>query len=192
MGHYIANVRDLEFNLLEVLDVARYSAPENTPNSTSTRCGRSCRGRAPGRGPGRRILRRRRPQSAGVRPGPHTISVSAELAKTVQAIKDAEWWRLGLAEGIGGMAAPPPLTWAVNEMISRANPSAGFFNLGPVMANALYVEGNEQQKQWAAEGNGARLGGHHGAHRARRGLRRRRGPRQGHRAARRHLAHRGR
>jgi alkylation response protein AidB-like acyl-CoA dehydrogenase len=85
-------------------------------------------------------------------PATHSISVSPELVKTVQAIKDAEWWRLGLAEEIGGMAAPPPLNWAVNELIFCANPSAGFFNLGPVMANSLYVEGNEEQRQWAAAG----------------------------------------
>ncbi|MGH3957623.1 acyl-CoA dehydrogenase, partial [Mycobacterium sp.] len=34
-----------------------------------------------------------------------------------------------------------------------ANPSAGFFySPGPAMANALYVEGTEQQKRWAAVG----------------------------------------
>ena len=85
-------------------------------------------------------------------PAKHTISVPEELVKTVQAIKEAGWWRLGLAEEIGGMPAPPPLAWAVNEMIICANPSANFFNLGPVMAQALYVEGNEEQRRWAAEG----------------------------------------
>ena len=70
----------------------------------------------------------------------------------MQAIKDAEWWRLGLAEGIGGMPAPPPLAWAVNEMLFCANPSASFFCLGPFMAQALYAEGDEQQRQWAAAG----------------------------------------
>src|SRR5579884_2466639 len=66
-------------------------------------------------------------------PAAHTISVPPELVKTVQAIQEAGWWRLGLAEEIGGMPAPPPLAWAVNEMIICANPSANFFNLGPVM-----------------------------------------------------------
>lgn len=75
-----------------------------------------------------------------------------ELAKTVQAIKEAGWWRLGLAEEIGGMPAPPPLAWAVNEMIYCANPSACFFNLGPVLAQSLYIEGNDEQRRWAAEG----------------------------------------
>ncbi|MEK0650558.1 acyl-CoA dehydrogenase, partial [Mycobacterium ulcerans] len=85
-------------------------------------------------------------------PATHSISVPDELVKTVQAIKDAEWWRLGLAEEIGGMPAPPPLTWAVNEMIFCANPSAGFFILGPTMAQSLYAEGNEEQRRWAAMG----------------------------------------
>ncbi len=74
-----------------------------------------------------------------------------ELAKSVQAVKDAEWWRIGIAEEIGGVPAPAPLTWAIHEMLLGANPSAAFwYALGPAMANALYVEGNEQQKRWAA------------------------------------------
>ena len=32
-------------------------------------------------------------------PDRHTISVSAELAKSVQAVKDAEWWRIGHRRG---------------------------------------------------------------------------------------------
>src|SRR5690242_9570722 len=86
-------------------------------------------------------------------PDQHTVSVPAELAKSVQAVKDAEWWRIGLAQEVGGVAAPAPLTWAINEMLLCANPSAGFFwALGPAMAHALAVEGNDQQKRWAAEG----------------------------------------
>src|ERR1700749_2854541 len=84
-------------------------------------------------------------------PDRHTISVSAELAKSVQTVKDAEWWRIGLAEGIGGVSAPGPVTWAINEMLLGAKPAAAFFySVGPAMANALYIEGTEQQKQWAA------------------------------------------
>jgi hypothetical protein len=39
----------------------------------------------------------------------------------VQAIKDAEWWRIGIAEEIGGVPAPAPLVWAINEMMLCAN-----------------------------------------------------------------------
>ena len=153
MGHYITNVRDLEFNLFEVLDVGavlgtgRYSdLDEDTVRTILAEAARLAEG------PVAESFAFADRNPPVFDPAAHTISVPDELVKTVQAIKDAEWWRLGLAEEIGGMPAPPPLTWAVAEMIFCANPSASFFNLGPVMANALYVEGNEQQRQWAAEG----------------------------------------
>jgi alkylation response protein AidB-like acyl-CoA dehydrogenase len=79
--------------------------------------------------------------------------VPGELAKSVQAIKDSEWWRVSIPEEIGGVHAPAPLVWAINEMLLCANPSVAFWwALGPAMARALYVEGNDEQKRWAAAG----------------------------------------
>jgi alkylation response protein AidB-like acyl-CoA dehydrogenase len=153
LGHYIANVRDLEFNLFEVLDIGavfgtgQYSDLDaDTVRTILVEAARLAEGPVADSF----AFADRNPPVFD--PAEHTLSVSDELAKTVQAIKEAEWWRLGLDEAIGGMSAPPPLAWAVNEMIICANPSANFFNLGPVMAQALYVEGNEQQRQWAAAG----------------------------------------
>jgi alkylation response protein AidB-like acyl-CoA dehydrogenase len=153
LGHYIANVRDLEFNLFEVLDIGavlgtgQYSDLDaDTVRTILAEAARLAEGPVADSF----AFADRNPPVFD--PAEHTLSVPYELAKTVQAIKEAEWWRLGLDEAIGGMSAPPPLAWAVNEMIICANPSANFFNLGPVMAQALYVEGNEQQRQWAAAG----------------------------------------
>ena len=153
MGHYIANVRDLEFNLFEVLDLGavlgtgRYSdLDEDTVRTILAEAARLAEG------PVAESFAFADRNPPVFDPGEHTISVPPELAKTVEAIKEAGWWRLGLAEEIGGMAAPPPLAWAVNEMIICANPSANFFCLGPFLAQSLFVEGNDQQKQWAAEG----------------------------------------
>ena len=153
MGHYIANVRDLEFNLFEVLDIGavlgtgQYSDLDaDTVRTILAEAARLAEG------PVADSFASADRNPPVFDPAEHTLSVPDELAKTVQAIKEAEWWRLGLDEAIGGMSAPPPLAWAVNEMIICANPSANFFNLGPVMAQALYVEGNEQQRQWAAAG----------------------------------------
>jgi alkylation response protein AidB-like acyl-CoA dehydrogenase len=153
LGHYIANVRDLEFNLFEVLDVGavlgtgQYSDLDadtvRTILAEATRLAE---------GPVAETFAFADRNPPVFDPAAHTISVPPEFAKTVQAIKEAGWWRLGLAEEIGGMPAPPPLAWAVNELIFCANPAANFFNLGPVMAQALYIEGDEQQRQWAAEG----------------------------------------
>jgi len=153
LGHYIANVRDLEFNLFEVLDLGavlgagRYSdLDEDTVRTILAEAARLAEG------PVAESFAFADRNPPVFDPDAHTISVPPELAKTVQAIKEAGWWRLGLAEEIGGMPAPPPLAWAVTEMIFCANPSASFFCLGPFMAQALYVEGNEEQRQWAAMG----------------------------------------
>ncbi|CDO88322.1 butyryl-CoA dehydrogenase [Mycobacterium triplex] len=153
MGHYIANVRDLEFNIFEVLEVGevlgagQYSELDaDTVRTILSEAARLAEG------PVAETFAFADRNPPVFDPDTHTISVAPELAKTVQAIKDAEWWRLGLAEEIGGMPAPPPLAWAVNEMIFCANPSASFFCLGPFMAQALYAEGDEEQKRWAAEG----------------------------------------
>ncbi len=78
--------------------------------------------------------------------------VPEPLRKTVEAVNEAGWSRLGLPEGMGGVPAPAPLVWAIGEMLVAANGSASFFNMGPLMASVLYSIGNEQQKHWAKEG----------------------------------------
>ena len=154
MGHYIANVRDIEFNLLEVLrlgdvlDSQSYGDLDvDTVRTMLEEVARLAEG------PVAESFADADRNPPVFDPDRHTVSVPGELAKSVQAAKDAEWWRVGIPEGIGGVPAPAPLTWAIHEMIICANPSATFwYALGPAMAEALYVEGNEQQKRWAAMG----------------------------------------
>jgi alkylation response protein AidB-like acyl-CoA dehydrogenase len=154
LGHYIANVRDLEFNLFEVLGLAgvlgsgRYRELDvDTVRTMLDEVARLAEG------PLAESFADADRNPPVFDPDRHTITVPAELAKSVQAVKDAEWWRVGIAEEIGGVAAPAPVAWAVNEMLYCANPSAAFFySLGSALANALFVEGNEQQKRWAAMG----------------------------------------
>jgi alkylation response protein AidB-like acyl-CoA dehydrogenase len=153
VGHYIANVRDIEFNLFEVLDLGEVldsggygDLDADTVRTMLDEVARLAEGPIAASF----VDADRHPPVFD--PESHSISVSAELAKTVQTIKTADWWRIGIAEEIGGIAAPAPLTWSVLEMLLCANSSAAFlWALGPTMANALYVEGNEQQKQWAAK-----------------------------------------
>ena len=153
MSHYIANVRDLEFNIFEVLDVGavlgagQYSDLDaDTVRTILSEAARFAEG------PVAETFAFADRNPPVFDPDTHTISVPPELAKTVQAIREAGWWRLSLDEETGGTLAPAPLAWAVNEMIFCANPSANFFSLGPLMAQALYMEGNEEQRRWAAEG----------------------------------------
>jgi alkylation response protein AidB-like acyl-CoA dehydrogenase len=152
LGHYIANLRDIEFNLFEVLGVdtvlgsGRYGDLDvDTVHTMLEEVARLAEG------PIAESFADADRNPPVFEPDRHTISVSAELAKAVQAVKHAEWWRMGLAEEIGGVSAPSPVTWAINEMLYCANPALAFFySMGPAMANALYIEGTEQQKRWAA------------------------------------------
>ncbi len=152
MGHYITNVRDIEFNLFEVLNLGDVLSSGgygdldvDTVRTIIDEVARLAEG------PLAESFAAADRNPPVFDPDRHTISVPGDLAKSVQAVKDAEWWRIGIAEEIGGVPAPAPLMWAIHEMLLCANPSAAFwYALGPAMANALFVEGNEQQKRWAA------------------------------------------
>jgi hypothetical protein len=152
LGHYIANVRDIEFNLFEVLNLSAVLSSggygDLDVDTVRTMIDEVAR---LAEGPLAESFTAADRNPPVFDPDRHTVSVPGDLAKSVQAVKDAEWWRIGIAEEIGGVPAPAPLTWAIHEMLVCANPSAAFwYALGPAMANALFVEGNEQQKRWAA------------------------------------------
>ncbi|MDR3661908.1 MAG: acyl-CoA dehydrogenase [Mycobacterium sp.] len=151
MSHYIANVRDLEFNLFEmlplgaVLDAGGYGDLDaDTARAMLDEVVRFAE----------EVVAE--PFVEGDRnppvflPDEHRITISDLLAKTVLAVKDAEWWRVGLDERAGGTPAPAPLVWAIQEMAICANPAAMFlYGLGPAMAHTLAEVGTEEQQRWA-------------------------------------------
>jgi alkylation response protein AidB-like acyl-CoA dehydrogenase len=152
VGHYRSNVRDLEFNLFDVLGLdavldsgAFGDLDTETARSILAEVARLSEGPIADsfvdadRNPPRFV------------PGEHTITVSDSMRRTVAAFKDAGWWRVGMSEVIGGMPAPAPLTWAVNELMCCANPAAQWYTT-PLMSQVLAAVGTEQQKQWARIG----------------------------------------
>jgi alkylation response protein AidB-like acyl-CoA dehydrogenase len=151
VGHYIANVRDIEFNLFQVLalgPVIDSGAFGDLDTETARTMLDEVARFAEGVVAESFVDADRNPPEFD--PATHDITVPGPLAKTVQAVKDAEWWRVGLAENAGGTAAPASLVWAIQEMIMSANPSAMFFyGLGPAMAHTLAEVGTEEQQRWA-------------------------------------------
>lgn len=151
MSHYIANLRDIEFNLFEVLplgaalDVGGYGDLDaDTARSMLDEVSRLAEGVV-----AESFVDADRNPPVFL-PDEHRITVSDELAKTVRVVKEAEWWRLGLDERAGGTAAPAALVWAIQEMLISANPSATFlYGLGPAMAHTLAEVGTEEQQHWA-------------------------------------------
>jgi len=160
MGHYKSNLRDIEFNLFEVLgrdsvygtgpfaemdvdtaksvlsEIARLSENELAESFADTD---------------------RNPPVFD--PDTNTAPVPDSFKKSYQAFMDAEWWRLGIPEELGGTTAPRSLLWGFAETILGANPAVWMYASGPAFAGVLHEEGTEEQhriaqlmvdKQWGS------------------------------------------
>ena len=152
MGHYRSNVRDLEFNLFEVLGldaVLESGAYGDLDTATAREILREVARLSEGPIADSFVAADRNPPR--FLPDEHTIAVPDSVRPAVAAFKDAGWWRIGMSEAIGGMPAPAPLTWAVNEMMICANPAIQWYST-PVMSQVLALVGTEQQQQWARIG----------------------------------------
>ena len=193
MSHYKSNVRDQVFNLFEVFGVDKvlgegaYSdldvdtAREMLAEITRLAEGPIAESFADGD---------RNPPVFD--PETHTVKLPEAFKKSVRTIIDGGWDKIGLDEELGGMPMPRALQWALMEHVLGANPAVYMYSMGAGFANIFYNQATEEQKKWAVLAVRARLDLHHGAHRARRRIRRRRGPHQGRPAGGRHLAHRRR
>ncbi len=150
MGHYRANLRDLEFNLFEVfgtgdrlgsgpyadLDIA-------TAGEILTEVQRLATGPlAASYAAGDR-------QPPVFDPATSRVRTLPEFRASFAALMDAEWFRLDLPEHLGGTGAPPTLRWAVSEMLLGANPAAFMYMSGPGFAAILDDLGNADQRALA-------------------------------------------
>ncbi|WP_239476513.1 acyl-CoA dehydrogenase [Nocardia arizonensis] len=152
-SHYRANVRDIEFNLFEVLELGKLldtGAYGDLDSDTVREMLAEVRRLAEGPVAESFAVADREPVVYD--PATFSISVPEPLTKTIEAVREGDWSRLGLPEGMGGTPAPAAVVWSINEMLTCANPAASFFNMGPVMASVLYNVGTEEQRHWARAG----------------------------------------
>jgi alkylation response protein AidB-like acyl-CoA dehydrogenase len=151
MGHYKSNVRDLEFNLFEVLDLEKVLATgefgDLDPTTVREMLAEAAR---QAEGPLAEAFAESDRHPPTFDPDTHTVTLPEPFKKSVRTWQQGEWFRIGLAEEVGGMPAPSMVTWAINEFALGAQPAAFIYLAGPVLANILYHIGNEQQKHWAA------------------------------------------
>ncbi|MEU1091221.1 acyl-CoA dehydrogenase [Streptomyces sp. NPDC005892] len=150
MGHYKSNLRDIEFNLFEVLgrdqlygtgpfaemdvetaksildEVTRLAENELAASYTDAD---------------------RNPPVFD--PATSTAPVPETFKRSYQAFMDSEYWRLGLPEEIGGTTSPRSLIWAYAELLLGANPAIWMYSSGPAFAGILHAEGNDAQKKIA-------------------------------------------
>ncbi|WP_256104540.1 acyl-CoA dehydrogenase [Streptomyces sp. ODS05-4] len=151
MGHYKSNLRDIEFNLFEVLgrDKVYGTGPfeEMDVETAKSVLDELARLAANDFAESFADADRNPPVFD---PETNTAPVPASFRRSYQAFMDSEYWRLGLPEEIGGTTAPRSLIWAYAELILGSNPAIWMYSSGPAFAGILFEEGNEAQKKIAS------------------------------------------
>ncbi len=148
MSHYTADLRDLEFNLFEVLDTKdRFGVGAFAHMDTQTARGVLSGMEQLATGPLAASY------VDGDRNPPvfdrdtSSVAMPESLKKSYQAIIDGGWDLVGLPERLGGFGAPRALTWAVNEMILGANPALFMYTSGAAFAAVVDPIGTAEQKR---------------------------------------------
>jgi alkylation response protein AidB-like acyl-CoA dehydrogenase len=151
MGHYKSNLRDIEFNLFEVLgrDKLYGTGPFAEMDVETAKDILSEVNRLAENELAESFADADRNPPV-FDPDTNTAPVPDTFKKSYQAYMDSEYWRLGLPEEIGGTTAPATLIWSYAELILGSNPAVWMYSSGPAFAGILYSEGNETQKHIAS------------------------------------------
>jgi alkylation response protein AidB-like acyl-CoA dehydrogenase len=150
MSHYTANLRDLEFNLFEFLEIKdRFgSGPWQHMDVTTARgVLKEVERLATGPLAASYVDGDRHPPVFD--PVKHTVTLPESFKQSYRAVIDGGWQRVGLPERLGGFGAPSTLSWAVNEMLLGANPAAFMYMAGATFAMVLDEVGSAEQKKVA-------------------------------------------
>jgi alkylation response protein AidB-like acyl-CoA dehydrogenase len=158
--HYKSNIRDIEFNLFEVLgrdEVLGQGPFEAIDGETA----RSIIAEMD------RLAREDLAASyeEGDRnppvfdPETHEAPLPESFKKSYQAYVDAEYWRLQIPEEIGGTPGPSSLNWALGELVLGSNAPIWMYAAGPSFASVVHRNGTERdqriaqimvERQWGA------------------------------------------
>jgi alkylation response protein AidB-like acyl-CoA dehydrogenase len=150
VSHYKSNIRDIEFNLFEVLkrDEVLGTGPFAEVDGETAR---SILGELD------RLAREdlaasfedgdRNPPTFD--PATHTAPLPESFKKSYRAWMDSEYWRLGTLAELGGTPAPSSLNWAMGELVLGANPALWMYGAGPMFAGVIHRNGNERDKKIA-------------------------------------------
>jgi alkylation response protein AidB-like acyl-CoA dehydrogenase len=150
VGHYKSNLRDIEFNLFELLKRQDVLGSESFPEiDEQTARGILAEVERLATGPVAESFAEADRNPPVFDPGTSSVRMPEAFKKSFQAFMDAEWFRLELPAELGGTEAPRSLHWAVAELILGANPAVWMYASGASMANALWRMGTPEQRQFA-------------------------------------------
>jgi alkylation response protein AidB-like acyl-CoA dehydrogenase len=150
MSHYIANLRDIEFCLFDLLgrDKVMGTAPygevdRETAVGMLEEMKRLCENDlAASFVEGDRV-------GAILNKETGNVTLPESFKKSYKAYVDGEWWRLDAPVDLGGMKVPPSVRWAMAEMVLGSNPAIHIYASGYAFAHVAYVLGTPVQKKMA-------------------------------------------
>jgi alkylation response protein AidB-like acyl-CoA dehydrogenase len=150
MSHYIANLRDIEFCLFDllgrekVMGIAPYGdVDRDTSVGMLEEMKRLCENDlADSFVEGDRVGTVFNKETGNV-------TLPESFKKSYKAYVDGEWWRLDAPVDLGGMKVPPSIRWAMAEMVLGSNPAIHIYASGYAFAQVAYVLGTEKQKKIA-------------------------------------------
>ncbi|WP_341927168.1 acyl-CoA dehydrogenase [Nocardioides psychrotolerans] len=150
MSHYKSNLRDIEFNLFEVLgrdEILGSGLFGEVDGDTA----REILGEVD------RLAREdlaasyedsdRNPPVFD--PQTHTAPLPESFKKSYQAWMDAEYWRLQINEELGGTPAPATINWAIGELVLGSNAPIHMYAAGAPFAGVVHRNGNDRDKRIA-------------------------------------------
>jgi alkylation response protein AidB-like acyl-CoA dehydrogenase len=150
MGHYRSNLRDIRFNLFEVLgrqDVYGRAPFEAFEVDVATEILREVERLAVGPVASSYLESDRHPPAFD--PASGTVTMPAAFARSYRAWMDSGHYLLDISPEFGGYGAPATLRWAVTEMVQAANPVVHMFSRGPWLAQLLGHIGTDDQRRFA-------------------------------------------
>jgi alkylation response protein AidB-like acyl-CoA dehydrogenase len=152
MTHFKSNLRDIEFNLFEMLNRQELlgSAPYEDTDVDTAR-GILAEVARLAAGPLAESFADADRHPPVYDPTDRSVTMPESFARSFHEFIDAEWFRLELPPELGGSAAPRSLWWSVAELILGANPAIWMYASGAAFAKALYSLGTAEQRRFAEQ-----------------------------------------
>jgi len=150
VGHYKSNLRDLEFNLFEVLrrqDLLGSEPFSELDEPTARGILHEVNKLAVGPVADSFAETDRNPPVFD--PATGAVRMPEAFKKSYKAFVDAEWYRLELPAELGGTFTPRSIAWSVAELILGANPAVWMYSSGAAFSHALWRMGTPAQKRFA-------------------------------------------
>ncbi len=148
MSHYKSNLRDIRFNLFEVMNAQEYmgTGPFEAmdPDTASMLLGEVDRFSRDSIWADSFVDTDRTPLQLS---DDGDITVPESLHQALQAYYDAGWHTLPLPAHLGGYGAPPSIRWATTEMFAGGHATASLWPIGALMSMIVDRIGTAGQKE---------------------------------------------